>query len=60
MTPAEKQALLHQLASLLQDNLGNRITHVLINGLCTTLDAIVPTTAADPLAADALQTGGPT
>lgn len=42
MTHEEKQAFLHQLAALMQDNLGNRITHVLINGLCTTLDAVIP------------------
>lgn len=42
LTIDDKQAMLHQLASLLQDNLGNRITHTLINGVCTTLDAMTP------------------
>lgn len=46
MTQEQKQAFLHQLAALLQDNLGNRITHVLINGLCTTLDAMTPAVPA--------------
>lgn len=57
MTPAEKQAVLHQLASLLQDNMGNRITPVLINGLCTTLDAIVQPSPAGPT--ETSQTGEP-
>ncbi|HYD00427.1 MAG TPA: hypothetical protein VEB22_04305 [Phycisphaerales bacterium] len=42
MLQSEKANLLHLVGSLLQNNLGNRITVELTNGVCTTLDALVP------------------
>ena len=55
MTKEQRLHMLHMLAAQLQDNLGQKLTHALINGLCTTLDATWPRSedaeekpAADP------------
>lgn len=48
MTIDEKRAVLQQLAQLLQDNIGNRLTHSLISGVLATLDAVVPARPAPP------------
>ena len=42
MTRDEKVNFMHQLAAILQDNNGQRLTTALVNGILTTLDVQIP------------------
>lgn len=40
--PEQRTIFLHLLTAQLQDNLGQRMTHALCNGILATLDAALP------------------
>jgi hypothetical protein len=42
VTQEDRARTLQTLAALLNDNVGNRLTHALVNGICNTLHDLIP------------------